>query len=554
YNRKTGEVEHFSTRLAGNHHITNDFVHVIFCDENRNIWIGTRDGIHVFDKKNRKFIGFREFFHNNKLPDFKGMRICMIIRGRDNSYWIATQNGLFRINPSRTSGEVFTVDLQGHHKIGGNLIYCIREDRLGSIWIATINGLDVYNPQSGKMTHFRKSESKNSLVDNFVISLCEDDHGDMWIGTGSYVNRFVRKDSAFIYYSKENGLPKNNIFEILKDNRNTLWFATGGGLCKFDTATGTFRNYTVDEGLQSAEFNLRACYNSPDGEVFFGGMNGFNSFYPDQLKDNPNVPEIMITGCYKLTKNGKEFIHMARSGEVVLPYSDQAFTVEFVALEFTNPEKNQYSYMLEGLSKEWINIGNRRFVPFSNMSPGEYIFKVKGSNNDGIWNQTGCSLKIVILPPWWRSWWALTAYALLIAGGIVTFVRIREKKLVLERNLLEKKVVERTLQIEKINLEILQKNEALNHLNSELKTLNATKDKFFSIIAHDLRNPFNSILGLTDIVLGNLDNPDTAKIRKTVGDIRDASRHAYDLLQNLLIWARSQTGNLDFQPISFELM
>ncbi|MCX6278155.1 MAG: ATP-binding protein [Bacteroidetes bacterium] len=553
-NRKTGAVEHFSSRLQGNHYIPNDFVHVIFADEFKNNWIGTRDGIFVFDKTRQKFVRLHDFFRNDNLPDLKGMRIFTIIRSRDNSYWIGTQGGLFRINPERTATEVFTAESTPDHQIGANLVYCLHEDSEGYIWIATINGVDVYNPTTGKMTRFRKNESQNSLCDNFVISLGEDKHGDIWIGTSAYVNKFVKKDSTFIYYSRENGIPKNNIFEIMRDNQNTLWFATGGGLCKFDSAANSFRNYTVDDGLQSLEFNLRACFKSPDGEVFFGGMNGFNSFYPETLRDNPSIPEIIITACYKSSKSGKEYFDISRENKVELEHGAQAFTVEFVALEFTNPDKNQYAYMLDGLSKDWINIGNRRFVPFTNLSPGEYIFRVKGSNNDGKWNETGAVLKIVILPPWWRSWWAWTAYFLLIAGALMIYIRIRERNLVRERNNLEQKVHERTLQIENKNQEILQKNEILNNLNAELKALNETKDKFFSIIAHDLRNPFNSIIGLTDIVLGNLLGSGQEKTRKTVSDIREASRHAFDLLQNLLIWARSQTGNLEFQPALFDLM
>ncbi len=553
YNRETGSMERFSMSLPGNHYLTNDFVHVIFRDKEKNIWIGTRDGLHVFDVKNRRFIRLKEFFKAPMAPDFRGMRICMVIAGRDGSYWIGTQSGLYRILPGWSATEVFTADSPPHHRIGGNLIYCIREDHEGKIWIATLNGLDVYDPVNLKMSHFRKNESKNSLCDNFVISLCEDENGDMWIGTGSYVNKYVRKDSTFLYYAKKDGLPNNNIFEILRDHQSTMWFATGSGLSRFDKATGTFRTYTVDEGLQSPEFNIRACFNSPDGEVFFGGMNGLNSFYPEQLGDNLNIPEILITAVYKSTRTGKEYVEPDRNGTVVLQHSDQTFTIEFVALEYTNPEKNQYAYMLEGLSNGWIQIGNRRFVPFSNLPPGEYTFRVKGSNNDGVWNQAGRSIRIVILPPWWRSWWAWTVYVLILVGGIIVYIRLRERKLRQERDILENKVHERTLQIEKKNLEIVQKNETLNNLNSELTALNGTKDKFFSIIAHDLRNPFNSIIGLTDIVLGNLENPDIPKIRKSVGDIRDASRHAFDLLQNLLIWGRSQTGNLDYKPVPFDL-
>ena len=481
------------------------------------------------------------------------MRIYTIIRGSDNSYWIGTQAGLYRIYPDRSGYEVFTAESTAGHRIGANLIYCLCEDHEGTIWIATINGIDVFNPKTYRMTSFRKTGAANSLCDNFVISLCEDHRGDMWIGTGSYVNKFNRRDSTFTWYSKEQGIPNNNIFEILEDNTNTLWFATGGGLCRFEPATGTFRNYDVEDGLQSLEFNLRACYKSPDGELFFGGMNGFNSFYPGKLKDNPNIPGIVITDCYKTTKEGREYLAPRADGTLVLEHSDQVFTIEFVALEFTNPDKNQYAYMLEGGSGDWVNIGNRRFVPFSNLPPGEYTFRVKGSNNDGRWNDTGSTMKILILPPWWRSWWTWTAYILIALGVVLIVIRIRERNHVRERNLLEEKVHERTLQIEHKNAEILHKNETLNQLNAELKALNETKDKFFSIIAHDLRNPFNSIIGLTDIVLGNLDGTGQEKTRKHLTDIREASRHAFDLLQNLLIWARSQTGNMEFEPTGFDL-
>jgi signal transduction histidine kinase len=283
-------------------------------------------------------------------------------------------------------------------------------------------------------------------------------------------------------------------------------------------------------------------------------MNGFNSFYPGKLSENPYIPEIVITAFYTSARDGKTYIDIAGRNEVELGHQSKAITIEFVALEFTNPEKNQYTYMLEGLSNDWINIGNRRFVPFSNLSPGTYTFRVKGSNNDGKWNEAGATLKIVILPPWWGSWWAWTAYILLIAGGVLIFVKVRERSLVRERDLLEQKVHERTIQIERNNEEIISKNETLNQLNAELKALNETKDKFFSIIAHDLRNPFNSIIGLTDIVLGHLGHDGDEKTRKAILDIREASRHAFDLLQNLLIWARSQTGNLEFQPTQFDLM
>lgn len=554
YNRKTGNVEHFSSRLTGNHYLPNDFVHVIFEDKDKNIWIGTRDGILIYDNSRHCFSRIAEFFGNQKLPDFRGVRIYMIIQDRNRDFWIATQSGLFRLGLKNATLEHFSLEGPPDQRISANLVYSLLEDREGLIWIATVNGLDVYSPATGLMRHYRQIKgSANSLCDNFVISLCEDHKGAIWIGTSSYVTKFVIKDSSFICFSQENGLPNNRIFEIAEDNNNTLWFATGRGLSRLDTITNTFRTYSVEEGLQSLEFNIRASYKSRDGEMFFGGMNGFNSFYPDALNDNSYIPPVVFTSFYKTKSGINEFINLENTPDIRLNYNDNSFTIEFAALEFTNPQKNRYAYMMEGIADEWIDIGNRHFITFSNLPPGKYVFKVRGSNNDGIWNESWKSLNIVIMPPWWKSKVAYAAYALIAIFLVVIYTRLRIRKLTQMKKFLEEKVRLRTRQIEEQKSEILDKNEALSNLNKELEDINATKDRFFSIIAHDLRNPFNSIIGLSDIVLYNYHNYDSEKIKKSISDIKDASKQAHELLQNLLLWSRSQTGSIGFQPVEIDL-
>jgi ligand-binding sensor domain-containing protein/signal transduction histidine kinase len=540
FDRRTGHVEHFSTRLQGNHHLTNDFVHVVFGDSDHRTWIGTRDGAFIFDREKHRFLRINEYFRNDRIPSLRGVRIFMIIQDRAGSYWIGTQNGLYRINARNGTTEHFNEEAAEGRRISSNLIYSLLEDRDGIIWIATLNGLDAYDPGRGKLSHFRKAEgSENSLCDNFVISLCEDHAGRIWIGTSTYVNCFTKKDSLFTYYSQENGLPNNRIFEIQEDRLHNVWFATGNGLSRFDTVSHTFRTYTVEQGLQGLEFNLRASYKSPDGEMFFGGMNGVNSFYPDSIRDNPFVPPIVFTSFYTITGGIKKFLEIQNTEDVVLKYNENIFTIEFAALEYTNPRNNRYAYRLEGVSDAWIDLGSRRFVPFTNLPAGEYRFTVRGCNNDGKWNEAGKSLRIVIRPPWWRSWPAYISYFLVLVLLVVLYIKWRERNLIRQRNTLEKKVEQRTFQIER------QK--------EELEHLNATKDKFFSIIAHDLRSPFNSILGFSDLLLSDFRKYDHEKIEKYLTNIKEASRQAFELLQNLLFWARSQTGTLEFKPVSFDL-
>jgi len=520
--RKTGKVEHFSTSLPKNHHLVNNFVHIIFEDSEKRIWIGTRDGILMYKKENNSFVRLKDFFENPKLPDFQGLRINKIIQDERNQCWIATQNGLYKLNLSDGTTERFYMEAGEDHRISANLVYCILEDHEGMVWIATLNGLDVYNPASGKIIHYRKVQGlSNSLSDNFVISVCEDRSGNIWIGTGSGVNKFVKKDSSFQYFFHENGLSNDQIFDILEDNSHNIWFTTGSGLSRFDSTDGTFRTYSVEEGLQSLEFNMRAVFKGKDGEVFFGGMNGFNSFYPDSLLDNRFLPRIVFSAFTKTNSKGlNERIDPEGLHEIVLKYNDHSFTLEFAALEYTNPEKNSFAYKMEGISDEWIEIGSRRFVPFSNLPPGEYIFTVKASNNDGVWNEAGKSLKIIIKPPWWKSYPAYGSYILVLILLIGLYIKWRTGKLIHEKNQLEEKVRERTMQIEKQKDKLIKSQQELDLINKELerrveeRTIeyllakekaesgDKLKTAFMHNISHEIRTPLNGILGFGQLMLG----------------------------------------------------
>jgi signal transduction histidine kinase len=317
-------------------------------------------------------------------------------------------------------------------------------------------------------------------------------------------------------------------------------------LCRFEPVSNRFIIYTVEDGLQSPEFNLRAAFKSREGELFLGGMNGLNSFYPDSLNGNPHIPVIAITSVFRINNGAREFYNLDKYSKIDFNYNENTFTVEFAAMEFTNPARNAYAYKLDGVDENWIDIGRRNFVAFTNLSPGEYIMRVKGCNNDGRWNETGVSLSIIIHPPWWKSNVAYIAYLLLVIFMIFLYIKVRERHLVRERNILEEKVRLRTELIEKQKSEILSK-------NSELNDLNASKDRFFSIIAHDLRNPFNTIIGLTDILLITLNNLDPVKLQRTLESIKTSSQQAYELLENLLLWARSQTGTISFRPEKADL-
>jgi ligand-binding sensor domain-containing protein/signal transduction histidine kinase len=542
YDRETGRVEHYASTLSGKYHIPNDYVHSIFEDDRHTIWLGTRDGLLVFDKQNRSFVRPGELLKGSEFPAFPGLRINMMIQDRYGTYWIATNDGIYKVKRNGPGTEHFYAGANPDHRISANLVYALLEDKEGDIWVGTINGLDVIDGEKGGIRHFRHQENKkDALSDNFITAICEDREGGIWVGTNSFVNRYSKKEDKFSYYGREQGFPSNLVYSILEDKNHCLWFATGNGLCHYEPVEKKFISYTVEDGLQSPEFNLRAAFISKEGELFFGGMNGLNSFFPDSLKKNPHIPVIAITTVYMIKNAVREYLNLEKHSQVDLRHNENTFTVEFAAMEFTNPSRNAYAYRLEGADDNWIDIGTRNYVAFTNLSPGEYIMRVKGCNNDGRWNETGVSLSIVIHPPWWKSTLAYVAYVLLAVFLVFMYVKMRERHLIRERKILEERVRVRTQLIEKQKSEILEK-------NAELNELNAAKDRFFSIIAHDLRNPFNTIIGMTDILLITLNNIDPLKLQRTLENIKTSSGQAYELLENLLLWARSQTGTISYRP------
>ncbi len=538
-NPETNEVEHFSSELKGNHYLPNDFVHVIFKDADKNIWLGTRDGIFIYNKSANSFVEWDRFFGNSNLPVLDNIRIYQIIQDRQKNYWIGTSNGLYKVNLEKSEVEVFRQQMDESNRISANLIYSLLEDSDGLIWIATISGLDVYNPLSKTLQSYNKSE--DGLTSDFVISLCEDRLGRIWIGTNAFINIFDKESQKFTYFDERQGLPSNYIYEIVEDKNKDLWLATGNGLCRYNVSKDILQIFTPEDGLQSPEFNLRAAYVCPDGELLFGGMNGFNTFYPDSLAGNPYVPNLVFTSFQTTSDGTQSEINPEQLNKVTLDHNVNSFTIEFAALEFTNPHMNSYAYQMKGVSDEWIDIGNRKFVPFFALPPGEYTFNVKGANNDGLWNEDFISLRIVVLPPWWKSVYAYLGYLLIISLGIFAFIKLRERRLRYDKILLEKKVLERTIQIEEQNRVITAKNQ-------QLKELNKTKDKFFSIIGHDLRNHFNIIIGFSENLLSGFTNMDKDKREHHIFNIYKSSVLAHDLLGNLLTWARLQRGIIGFHP------
>lgn len=391
--------EHYKNDHRNPHSVGSNIIQALFEDSKGRLWIGTQQGLDLFDRKNNSFIHFRS--------DPK--------------------------NPSSIS----------NNKIQSN---CILEDRSGNIWIGTWEGLnrvkikrdDLLNSETVTFDHiYAHNNVPNSLSNNRILSIYEDARGILWVGTyGGGLNKvkFNNKDKTefrITRYTEKNGLSNDIIYGILGDDEGNLWLSTNNGLSKFDVKNETFQNYYQGDGLQSNQFYWGACFKGLNGELFFGGINGFNSFYPSKLVSNENIPPVYITDFQIFNKSVSTFgdksplkQSLEYTKEIELNHDQYVFTFEFVALDFTNPAENKFLYKMEGFDKDWIKAGRRNFATYTNLDPGEYTFRVIGSNNDDIWNKEGTYIKLIIHPPFWKTWWFILIVVLAIGGTVYYFLRM----------------------------------------------------------------------------------------------------------------------------------
>ena len=312
------------------------------------------------------------------------------------------------------------------------------------------------------------------------------DPGDpliLWVGTkGSGLHRLDTRTKTFTYLNTQNGLPNDVIYGMLNDDEGNLWMSSNKGIIQYDPSNGKIRNFTKADGMQSDEFNTWAYFKSPTGEMLFGGINGLNVFHPNDLKENPVVPKVWITGLIvnneKINvKDSTGVLQLAieYTSEITLPFSKNSIALEFAALEFSTPLKNRFRYFLEGAEEPWVHEDIDNKAQYLNLSPGSYTFKVKAANGDGVWNEQPTELKITILSPWYRSGWAYFVYALLMGIGIWQFQKFRENRL-------------------RLKLQVAQEQKEA----ARLKELDEFKSRLYTNITHEFRTPLTIISGMTE--------------------------------------------------------
>jgi serine phosphatase RsbU (regulator of sigma subunit)/ligand-binding sensor domain-containing protein len=438
--RRTGSFKAFLHEPGNPRSLGANTVRWLYESPSHILWVGTQGG--GLNRFHRDTQTFSRYTYNPYDLDSIGSNVVRGIQeDLEGTLWIATAGGgLNKFNAETETFTRYTNNPTDQTSISENQVYVIYEapSEPGIIWVGTLNqGLNRFDARRETAHRFPANLSDpHSLSYDTILAIHEDKAGTLWIGTyGGGLNKMIRKEDGnhwFIHYTEKHGLANNSIYGILEDDQGHLWISTNRGISRFEPKTGRFKNYNVRDGLQGNEFNAGAYFKNSQGEMFFGGLTGLNSFFPFQLKDNPHIPAVVLTGFKLFNKpvaiGAKSLLknHITWTNELRLNYRQNAFSFQFSALDYTIPEKNLYLYKMDGLEEQWNSTSfDQRVAAYTNMPPGEYRFRVKGSNNDGAWNIAGVSLKIIISPPFWQTWWFRILVIILAAAMVVILYRKR---------------------------------------------------------------------------------------------------------------------------------
>jgi signal transduction histidine kinase/ligand-binding sensor domain-containing protein len=579
--------------------------------ENENIWIGTEEGgLFYFDRYTRKFKQYKPDPGNKN--SIAGLNVKTLARESDGNLWIGYYNsGLdyFQVKTGKITH--FSTDKNTSYSISSNLIRTLVLDEKENLWIGTDKGVDFlkkgtttfqhYNLNIEVLTLYKDKKNNiwagtagngiycfNSVTLQFesvypqyfsttIKSLYIDSRENLWVGTNKGLYFVDSKTDSLVYAGMDQGLPSNAILDILEDNNQNLWVSTGAGLIKCKLAVTFPLNFRIlrfgsQDGLQGEHFREFASYKNKSGEFYFGGVQGFNIFSPDSVRTNPYRPKLAFTQLKIFNQDveiGEKIMDkvvlekaLNETELLTLSYKHSPVAIEFAALHYSFPKNNQFRYKLIPLEKDWnYSAGIMNFASYSNLRGGDYTFVLEAANSDGLWNPEPRILKIKVVPPFYETWWFLGLIVFVLSASAIGYYFYRISLLQRYNAELEKKVDDRTRKLKDSLDQVMEKqtyieeqSKILNQQKDQLQQLNSTKDKFFSIIAHDLRSPFQSLLGISDMLLDALKGSNNNEEKFYARTIHNSSLQLYTLVENLLTWSRTQRDKMTFEPVEINIL
>lgn len=606
FDKDNGDFKRYNINYQSTLASESNCIFAIYRDARNQLWIGTNEGgLYQFNPADNSFKHYK-----NNPSDSSSLSINLVssfYEDNANTLWVGTFGGGVSIFDQQTKKfQHYKNDPKNKASLSHNIVRTIYRSNTGQLWIGTQGGgLNLFNPETKSFQRFEHNpEDSTSLSSNTVRSIHEDRQGRLWVGTGNGLNLFDKNKQTFSVINEKDGLPNNAVVSIQEDEAGRLWLFTLRGLCRFTPASneeiqngkwGVFRNYDQTDGLPGTALDV--SFKGNDGAIYFGGTNGFAVFHPDAMQDNNYVPPVILSGLEIFNKrvlpnkdvNGFKLpLSIAQAEVLTLSHHESVFTIEFAALSYYQSEKNEYAYKLEGFDKDWnYTDANRRFATYTNLDPGTYIFQVKASNNDGIWNTKGRTLTIIVTPPWWETWWFNLIIISSVFGVIALIYFIRTENIrrtnkalaiIVEQKTKELKKANHTLaeqgaelasQNEKLkqskeeietqrdlvsqqNIILSTQREELASQNQELNNLNIEKNNLIGIVAHDLKTPLNQIKGLISLMkeTPNLTGDQHADYIKMINDSAKRLTSMIDKILNVEAIEAKQ-HNLNLEVINF---
>ncbi|WPU97857.1 two-component regulator propeller domain-containing protein [Mucilaginibacter sp. cycad4] len=531
FNRKTGRFTQYKHESGNVNSLSNDIIISLCMDSDQKLWIGNYfGGLDCFDGTT-----FTHYIHNDK--------VWSILEDSSHRLWIGTFRGGLEIFDR--SKKIFYHPFK-QTDIRSSLISCVFEDKPGNIWIGGVLGVDVIMKDNGRVIHYVCDRNRtNGLVDNTINRINQDSRGLIWIATAGGLSVLDPKTNTFTSLTKKNGLPSNLISSSEEDNKGAMWLSTSNGLSRVTltpNATGynfQFENFDETDGLQGREFNVNSTLKTHKGELVFGGGDGFNIFDPASIEPVTNKLQLVFTDFQMFNKsvaaneniNGHIVLSKAISvtHDITLRHSENVFSIEFAALDFFKPSKIKYQYMLGGFDKAWVNADNRiRKASYTNLDEGDYVFKVRVSNSEGVWNANYISLRIKILPPFWKSTFAYIIYLILFIA-ILLFIRHRGIQKIKRQFAVEKEKQEAQLLIEHERQEV-----------KRMQELDQLKTKFLTNVSHEFRTPLSLIMAPADKMLTRADEEQKQQLTM----ITKNARRLLNMVNQLLDFRKMEVQEL----------
>ncbi|WP_051260981.1 hybrid sensor histidine kinase/response regulator [Desulfovibrio inopinatus] len=549
--RNTGQVTVFKYDPSDENSLSQNEVTCVLNDSLGRLWVGTADyGLNLVDKTTGKCIHYR---HDPTNPaSLSQDKIWWITEGSEGFLWIGTsKGGLNRFNPLNGECKRFRHDPDDPQSISHDRVRNIFEGSDGFLWIGTNAGLNRFDRKTEIFVHWTHNpDDPSSLSNDRVTPILEDADGFLWVGTDDGLNRFDRKSEKFVRFTQQDGLANNGIQGLLRDEDGALWMSTFKGITRLDPKNGGVRNYSIKDGLQGIEFWMNAYFQDTTGRMYFGGLDGLNAFNPKSLRTNRHRPPVVLTGMRVMNKPLQNERAIWALDTVVLNYDDLVFSIDFAGLDFADPQKNQYAYKLNGFDNEFVYVGNTHSATYTNLDPGQYVFTVRAANDDGVWNETGTALNLVITPPFWKTlWFRLLAAFLIIALTYIVF-RWRLSSIERSHRELAALVEQRTKELREEVEERKQAQEESIAAKIEAEKADMAKSEFLARMSHEIRTPINVIMGMAEMLA---ETGLSSKQSEYVQLFQSAGEHLMGVINDILDYSKIEAGHVELERVPFQL-